>query len=179
MHGNPLGPEEVAAVKTKFGFDPNQSFYVPPQVAEFYRSFREKGKAQEEKWNSMFAEYEKQYPELAAEFKRRISGQLPHDWKKVLPTYKPTDPEKATRQHSQAAINALAKVIPDLVGGSADLNPSTLSYLDCSKDFQKNSHDGRNIRFGVREHAMAAVCNGLAAYGGIIPYCATFLNFIG
>jgi transketolase len=179
VHGSPLGPEEVAKVKTKFGLDPNQQFFVPPQVAEFYRSFREKGKAQEEKWNALFAEYQKQFPELAAEFNRRHDGKLPTDWKKVLPTFKPTDPEKATRQHSQTVINALAKVIPDLVGGSADLNPSTLSYLDCSKDFQKNSHEGRNIRFGVREHAMAAVCNGLAAYGGFVPYCATFMNFIG
>lgn len=179
VHGSPLGAEEIAKVKTKFGLDPNQSFNVPSQVGEFYRSFREKGKAHEDKWNALFAEYQKQYPELAAEFKRRLSGQLPADWKKVLPTFKPTDGEKATRQHSQTVINALGKIIPDLVGGSADLNPSTLSYLDCSKDFQKNSHEGRNIRFGVREHGMAAVCNGLAAYGGFVPYCATFMNFIG
>jgi transketolase len=97
----------------------------------------------------------------------------------VLPTFKSTDAAKATRQHGQTVINALAKVLPELVGGSADLNPSTLTYLDCSKDFQLKTPEGRNIRFGVREHGMAAICNGMAAYGGIIPYCSTFLNFIG
>jgi len=97
----------------------------------------------------------------------------------VLPSYKPEDPAKATRQFSQISINALAKVLPELVGGSADLNPSTLSYIDISKDFQKKTPEGRNIRFGVREHGMAAICNGLFAYGGFIPYGATFLNFIG
>jgi len=96
-----------------------------------------------------------------------------------LPTYKPEDPAKATRQFSQTVINNLAKVLPEMMGGSADLNPSTLSYMDCSKDYQKHSPDGRNIRFGVREHAMAAICNGIHAYGGFISYGATFLNFIG
>jgi len=128
---------------------------------------------------AMFHKYTEKYPKEAAELTRRMSGKLPDNWKSVLPTYKPEDPAKATRQFSQVVINALAKVLPEIVGGSADLNPSTLSYLDCSKDYQKHSPEGRNIRFGVREHAMASVCNGLIAYGGIISYGATFLNFIG
>jgi transketolase len=127
----------------------------------------------------------------AAEFIRRRDGKLPEGWKSVLPTYKAEDPAKATRQFSQTVINNLAKVLPEIVGGSADLNPSTLSYIDISKDYQKETPEGfwrekfptdllgRNIRFGVREHAMAAVCNGLHAYGGLISYGATFLNFLG
>jgi len=133
----------------------------------------------EAQWDKLVAQYAAQYPAEAAEFKRRLEGKLPADWKKVLPTYTEKDPAKGTRQFSQTVINNLAKVIPELVGGSADLNPSTLSYIDISKDFQKASPEGRNIRFGVREHGMAAIANGLAAYGGFIPYTATFFNFIG
>jgi len=96
-----------------------------------------------------------------------------------LPTYKPEDAAKATRQFSQSVIAKIAPIFPELIGGSADLNPSTLSYMDCSIDFQKKTPQGRNLRFGVREHGMAAICNGLIAYGAFISYGATFLNFIG
>jgi transketolase len=129
-------------------------------------------------WNDVLAQYEQKYPDVAKEFKRRVEGKLPDNWKSVLPTYKPEDPAKATRQFGQTVINKLAVALPELMGGSADLNPSTLTYLDCSTDYQKKSPQGRNIRFGVREHGMAAICNGLAAYGGFIPYGATFFNFI-
>jgi len=179
VHGSPLGNDDLAHVKTMFGFDPEKKFYIPEDVAAFYGQIKEKNKKLVSDWNALFEKYSATYPELAAEFKRRFAGKLPEDWKKVLPVYKPTDPEKATRQFSQTVIQNLSKVLPEMIGGSADLNPSTFTYMDCSKDFQKNSHDGRNIRFGVREHAMAAICNGIAAYGGCIPYCSTFLNFIG
>jgi len=179
VHGSPLGAEDVANVKKKLGFDPAQSFYVPEEVKAEYAKLKVKGKSLEDEWNALFEKYAAQYPDLAAELKRRIEGKLPADWKKALPTFKPEDPGKATRQFSQIVINSLGKAIPELIGGSADLNPSTLSYLDCSKDFQKKTPEGRNIRFGVREHAMAAICNGIVAYGGFISYAATFLNFIG
>jgi len=179
VHGNPLGAEDVAAVKKKFGFDPAQSFVVPPEAVNEFRKAVPRGEDLVNRWNDLFTRYKAQFPELAAELERRFSGKLPDNWRSVLPHYKPEDAAKATRQHSQAVINAVAKVLPELVGGSADLNPSTLSYLDCSKDFQKHSPEGRNIRFGVREHAMAAICNGISCYGGFRAYGATFLNFIG
>jgi len=179
VHGSPLGEEELANVKKKFGFDPAQKFYIPEEVQKKYAECKVKGAQVESEWNALFEMYKAQFPELAAEYVRRRDGKFPEGWKKVLPTYKPEDPAKATRQFSQTVINNLAKVLPEIVGGSADLNPSTLSYLDISKDYQKATPEGRNIRFGVREHAMAAVCNGLHAYGGMISYGATFLNFLG
>jgi len=179
VHGNPLGNDDLAFVKKKLGFNPEQSFHVPPEVVAHFQKKKEEGAHLEKQWNELFEKYSAAYPELAAEFKRRVEGKLPEGWRSVLPTYKPEDPAKATRQFSQTVINALSKVLPELFGGSADLNPSTLSYMDISKDFQKKTPEGRNVRFGVREHGMAAILNGLAAYGGFIPYGATFLNFIG
>jgi len=179
VHGSPLGEDGLVSAKKKFGFDPTKFFFIPDEVQQVYAKVKGNGKDLEDAWNTAFQKYKTQYPDLAADLARRISGKLPDNWKSVLPTYKPEDPAKATRQFSQTVINALAKVLPEMMGGSADLNPSTLSYMDCSKDFQKETPEGRNIRFGVREHAMAAICNGLAAHGGFIPYGATFLNFIG
>eukprot|EP01114_Cavostelium_apophysatum_P017233 TRINITY_DN506_c0_g1_i2.p1 TRINITY_DN506_c0_g1~~TRINITY_DN506_c0_g1_i2.p1 ORF type:complete len:747 (-),score=191.64 TRINITY_DN506_c0_g1_i2:76-2112(-) len=179
VHGSPLGAQEVANVKKKFGLPEDKLFYIPDEVKAEYDKLKAKGQATEEKWNALFKAYSAKYPAEAAEITRRLTDKLPENWKSVLPTYKPEDPAKATRQFSQTVINALGKALPELMGGSADLNPSTLSYLECSKDYQKETPAGRNIRFGVREHGMAAVCNGLHAYGGFIPYCATFLNFIG
>jgi len=179
VHGSPLGADDVKSVKQKLGFNPEETFVIPNDVKGLYAKKKLEGIEAEKNWNQLFEKYAAAYPEQAAEIKRRFSGQLPEGWKKALPTFKPEDAAKATRQFSQAVINAVGKVIPDLFGGSADLNPSTLSYLDCSIDFQKHSPQGRNVRFGVREHGMASICNGLAAYGGVIPYCATFLNFIG
>lgn len=104
---------------------------------------------------------------------------MPEGWDKDLPVYSPSDPAVATRTISGKILNIFAKRIPELFGGSADLNPSCFTYLLDDKDFQKGTYDQRNVRFGVREHAMSAICNGLAAYGGFIPFCSTFLNFIG
>jgi len=179
VHGAALGNEDIAQIKTKWGFDPNVNFHVPPEVAEHFLKQVETGKKHEEAWNQLFKGYSEKYPELSKELLRRMAGKLPDNWKSVLPTWKPTDPEKGTRQFSETIINKLSEVLPELVGGSADLNPSTLTYLKVSKDFQKGSYDGRNFRFGVREHGMAAFLNGLSAYGGLIPFGSTFLNFIG
>jgi len=126
----------------------------------------------------MFDRYAQQYPELAADFSRRFSGELPDGWEDLLPKFNGKG-ELATRKTSQECLLALSTKIPELFGGSADLNPSCFTYITSSKDFQKNTPEGRNVRFGVREHAMSAICNGIASYGGLIPYCSTFLNFIG
>jgi transketolase len=177
-HGSPLGDKEVAALKTKYGMDPNQFFVVPEDVLNEFRASKEKGRELEKAWHQLYQQYAAKYPELAAELQRRIDGKLPDNWKSVLPSWKPEDPKMATRQHSEIVLNKLAEKIPEIVGGSADLTPSTLTFLKCSKDFQKNSYDGRHFRYGVREHGMASLMNGMAAHGAVIPYGATFLNFI-
>jgi len=183
VHGAPLGPDEVAVVKKKFGFDPEQHFYVPEDVRKFYDGVRDRSAKSEADWNAMFSKYSAQYPQLAAEFQRRVKGDLPANWKDSLPRYTPSQPAIATRKLSETVLNAIAEHVPELVGGSADLTHSNLTRWKTAVDFQKDgklgNYAGRYFRFGVREHGMAAICNGLAAYGALIPFGATFLNFIG
>ena len=180
VHGAPLGAADVAHVKKHYGFDPEQSFYVSPEVSQFYQSFKAKGEEIEATWNELFASYKAKFPDLAREYERRLRRELPEDWKNRLPSY--TAPETkllATRHRSEQVLNSIADIFTELVGGSADLTPSNLTNLKCSEDHQRDNPGGRYIRFGVREHAMAAICNGLFAYGFFRPYCASFLNFIG
>eukprot|EP01040_Poterioochromonas_malhamensis_P009495 gene9495-10311_t len=180
VHGSPLGAKDLAQAKEKFGFDPTQSFVVPQKAYDYYQSKINHGKELVSQWNELLQSYAQHYPDLAKELNRRIAGQLPENWKNLLPKYSHTDTKAvATRSRSEEVINALAATVQELVGGSADLTPSNLTLLKCSGDFQKDTPQGRYLRFGVREHAMAAVCNGLFAHGGIRPYGATFLNFIG
>ena len=178
VHGSPLGAEDLANVKKQLGFDPEVSFHVADTVYKAYDR-TEKGAEDESKWNALFEQYKAKYPELAAELMRRFDNKYPENWKDALPKYSGEEGGDATRKLSQAALKTLFPVLPELVGGSADLNPSCLTYNNSSHDFQKGHHDGKNIRYGVREHAMAAISNGLAAYGGIIPYASSFLNFLG
>eukprot|EP01087_Luapelamoeba_hula_P004736 TRINITY_DN1467_c0_g1_i1.p1 TRINITY_DN1467_c0_g1~~TRINITY_DN1467_c0_g1_i1.p1 ORF type:complete len:683 (+),score=99.75 TRINITY_DN1467_c0_g1_i1:131-2179(+) len=179
VHGSPLGAEELASVKQKLGLDPSKHFYVPDAVAQFYSQFKKKGADAEAEWTQLFEKFRSAHPERAAELQRRVDAKLPENWEKDLPSWKPEDSAIATRQASGIVLNKLAERLPELFGGSADLNPSCLTYLKSSVDFQKNSFKGRNVRFGVREHAMAGICNGITAYGGLLPFCSTFLNFIG
>lgn len=184
VHGAPLGPEDIASVKKAFGLDPEKTFFVPDEVYGQYASIRRRGIQQESQWQQMFNNYASQYPQLAAEIKRRFSGELPKDVVAALPKYTPQDTPAATRKLSEMLLNKLAPVLPELVGGSADLTHSNLTKWKGSVDFQAPSsklgdYSGRYFRFGVREHGMAAICNGIAAYGGFIPFGATFLNFIG
>lgn len=180
VHGAPLGKADLAHVKEKFGFNPTESFVVRQAVYDYYHAHAAHGKLMNDEWDAMFGKYAEAHPALAADFQRRMSGHLPADWKSKLPTYSHTEAKAAaTRNRSEEVLNALALTIPELMGGSADLTPSNLTFLKCSGDFQHKTPAGRYIRFGVREHGMAAICNGLFAHGGIRPYCATFLNFIG
>jgi transketolase len=138
----------------------------------------------EAEWNAMYAKYAAQFPELASELDRRFNCQLPKNFKELLPVYTPADPAVATRKLSEVLLNKIADAVPELIGGSADLTGSNLTRWKTAKDLQHPStklgdFSGRYIRFGVREHAMAAICNGLHAYGGFIPFGATFFNFIG
>lgn len=179
VHGAPLGDESLAEVKKAFGFDPEQRFVIDDDVKGTYTAQGEAGAAAEKEWSALLEAYCTANPEKGAEFKRRIAGELPADIVDKLPRYSPSDKADATRSLSGKCLNVLAQHMPELVGGSADLTPSNKTLLKVSGDFQKDTPEGRYFRFGVREHAMAAMCNGMASYGGLVPYAGTFLNFIG
>ncbi|XP_061997951.1 transketolase, chloroplastic [Rosa rugosa] len=177
VHGAALGAKEVDATRQNLGW-PYEPFHVPEDVKSHWSRHTAEGSALEAEWNAKFAEYEKKYAEEAAELKSIITGELPAGWEKALPTYTPEVPADATRNLSQANLNALAKVLPGLVGGSADLASSNMTLMKMFGDFQKGTPEERNIRFGVREHGMGAICNGIALHSpGLIPYCATFFVF--
>ncbi len=177
IHGAALGAAEIAETRKNLGWD-HESFVVPEDALAHWRKAVERGAAAESDWNTTWQTYKDQYPEEAAEFDRQINYRLPEGWEKCLPTYTPEDKPVATRKTSEMTLNAIAEAVPELVGGSADLTHSNLTYLKCSTDFQKGSYAGRNLRFGVREHAMGAICNGIALHNtGLIPFDATFLVF--
>lgn len=176
-HGSPLGEEEVRRTKEGFGFPPNETFYVPSEALALFREALERGKIWEEEWNDRFAAYATEYPELAAEWRQALSGELPAGWQEALPQFAPSDGSLATRSASGRVLNALAPRLPGLIGGSADLAPSTETYLKGLHDFSPEHWEGRNLHFGVREHSMGAIINGMALYGGLRPYGATFLIF--
>jgi len=176
-HGSPLGADEVKLVKKFFGFDPEKSFDVPAEVKEFYHKAGEKGIDKEAKWNKLFADYKAQFPELAEEYELATKGELPKGWADDLPVFKATDPKVATRVASGKALNALAAKIPYLIGGAADLAPSTETNLKAFDSFTSENRGGRNFHFGIREHAMGSALNGMALTAGVIPFGATFLMF--
>ncbi|KAK4723943.1 hypothetical protein R3W88_026722 [Solanum pinnatisectum] len=177
VHGSALGAKEVEATRNNLGW-PYEPFHVPEDVKSHWSRHTPEGAALETEWNAKFAEYEKKYPEEAADLKSIITGELPAGWEKALPTYTPESPADATRNLSQQNLNALAKVLPGFLGGSADLASSNMTLLKMFGDFQKNTPEERNLRFGVREHGMGAICNGIALHSlGLIPYCATFFVF--
>ncbi|CAK5279595.1 unnamed protein product [Mycena citricolor] len=183
VHGSPLKADDIVALKTKFGFSPEEKFVVPADVYASYAEVASRGAAAEASWNSLFAAYAQKYPAEHAELSRRIAGELPDGWEKALPVYTPADAAQASRKLSEIALTKLTPVLPELMGGSADLTGSNLTKVKGSVDFQPpstklGSYAGTYIRYGVREHAMGAIANGLAAYGGIIPFVATFLNFV-
>lgn len=177
VHGAALGGDEVEATRKNLGWE-YEPFVVPDDALKHFRKAVERGSAAEAAWNQTLADYKAKYPEQAADFEQITSGKLQEGWEKVLPTYTPEDKGVATRKHSQTTLNALAPVLPQLIGGSADLAPSNLTLLNISGDFQKGQYENRNLRFGVREHGMGAICNGIALHNsGLIPYGATFLIF--
>jgi transketolase len=174
-HGAPLGADEVRLTKEAYGWDPDRSFYVPDEAAALFRAAIPAGEAWVAEWDARMAAYESAYPALAAEFRRRMERTLAAGWDTDLKTYD-TGSEVATRNASQDAIQALAGRVPELFGGAADLSESNLTDIKGEPDFSPEV-PGRNLRFGVREHAMGGIANGLAYHGGFIPYVATFLNF--
>lgn len=178
-----LKADDLQALKTKFGFPPDQTFHIPKETYGVYGAIAERGATLEAQWDSLLATYAEAYPKEHAELTRRIAGELPLGWEKTLPVYTPADAAQASRKLSELVLTAITPALPELLGGSADLTGSNLTRVKGVEDFQPpstglGSYKGTYIRYGVREHAMGAIGNGLAAYGGIIPFVATFLNFV-
>jgi len=176
-HGAPLGVEDIKLTKQFYGVPADKDFYVPEEVLENCRKALRYGKGFEQSWQDIFNTYKTEYPEHADKFVDAISGFLTEGWDADIPQFSPEDGPVATRAASGQTLNAIADNLPALMGGSADLAPSNKTYLNCSTDFQKNAWDGRNIRFGVREHAMGAIMSGMYLHSGIRPYGGTFLVF--
>jgi transketolase len=177
VHGMPLGPDEVKKTKENLGWPLEPDFHVPEDVLAHYRAAVGEGEKKEKAWNDLLRAYEMKFPDLAAQWRRFWAKELPRDWEKALPAIKPDAPAEPTRKTSGTVINALAPIVLNLIGGSADLEPSTNTYMKGVPDQQASTPGGRNIRFGVREHAMGAVVNGMAYHGGLIPFGGTFLTF--
>ncbi|KAF2011538.1 transketolase [Aaosphaeria arxii CBS 175.79] len=183
VHGNPLKPDDVKHVKSLFGFDPEKFFVVPQEVYDLYHEHAAAGAAAEQEWNTLFEKYGKEYPDLHKDLARRLRGDLPEGWEKKLPVYTTSDPAIASRKLSEAVLEAIHDAVPELLSGSADLTGSNNTIWKGAVDFQPPSTglgdwSGRYLRYGVREHGMGAIMNGLAAYGTVIPAAGTFLNFV-
>ncbi len=176
-HGAPLGADEIKLVKKFYGVPEDKDFYVPDEVLEDCRKALNFGEGFEQAWQNTFDTYKGQYKEHAAKFVDAISGYLTDGWDVKIPVFKVEDGPVATRAASGQVLNAIADNLPVLMGGSADLAPSNKTFLTCSTVFQKDAWEGRNIRFGVREHAMASIMSGMVLHSGIRPYGGTFLVF--
>ncbi len=176
-HGAPLGEEEVRRTKEQMGWPPDARFYVPDEVLAHFRTALDAGAEAQAAWQSRFARYRDAHPDLAAEWERRLTGQLLDGWDEALPHFAPGDGPLATRAAGGEVLAALAPGLPELVGGSADLHPSTKTYLKAYETIRKGEYEGRNLHFGVREHAMAGIVSGLALHGGFRLYGSTFLIF--
>jgi transketolase len=176
-HGAPLGADEVSLTKQALGWPVEPPFYVPAEALAHFREAVERGRTWEEDWRARFAAYQQEHAELAAELETVWAGKLPADWQAKLPTFSPADGATATRVASGKVLNAVAPFIPTLVGGSADLAGSNDTTLKGPSFFDAEHPDGRNFHFGVREHAMGAILNGLALHGELRPYGGTFLIF--
>jgi len=175
-HGAPLGKEEVILTKQNLGWPADKEFYVPEEVYALFADFRRRWTAERQAWEERFAAYAREYPKEAELLQTLWNNQLPAGWEEHLPPLR-SEGKEATRNSSGVVLNAIAPYLPTLMGGSADLAPSNKTYLKGAGDFQAGSYHGRNLRFGVREHAMGAILNGLALHKGPIPYGGTFLVF--
>jgi transketolase len=175
-HGEALGPENVRKSKEELGWPLEPDFYVPDDVLAFYRQVGEKGAELEAGWKQTYDAWKRTNPPLAEALERALRGEVPSDlpW----PTFDAENGSVATRDAGGAVMNAIAMSLPELVGGSADLDPSTKTYLKNCGDFEPGNYGGRNIHYGVREHTMAACTNGIALHGGLLPFAATFFNFV-
>jgi transketolase len=176
-HGEPLGADEVRLTKEALGWPLEPAFHVPDEARERFRQAAGRGAKSRVDWHERFEAYRREYPELGAEFERRQRGNLPDGWDAKIPVFSAEDGAVATRDAGGKVMNAIAERVPELLGGSADLAPSTKTWLKGFSAFTREDRAGRNLHFGVREHAMGAVVNGMAYHGGFIPFGATFLAF--
>ena len=175
-HGEPLGAENIKAMKENLGWK-QEDFYVPVEVYSNMDNYINAGVEKENSWNSLFEAYQNEYPELAAEYSKWMSGEIDSEALLNNEDFWNFDKEMATRESSGIIINRLAELIPNFIGGSADLAPSNKTYMAGKGDFSAEDRSGRNLHFGVREHAMAAIANGMYAHGGLKVFCATFFVF--
>ena len=176
-HGEPLGSDNVKKTKEKLGWPLEPDFYVPDDVLAFYRATGEAGGRAQASWQQTYDAWKSAHPQLAAQLERTIAGALPESLPWPAFTAENGD-NLATRESGGIVINAIAKALPELIGGSADLDPSTKTYMKDCGDFEPGSYAGRNVHYGVREHAMAGINNGIAVHGGLLPFGATFFNFV-
>lgn len=176
-HGAPLGEAEVRLTKKNLNWDENASFLVPEEALAVFRKCLDAGAGIESAWMEKFSVYIKKHPDMAKKWADAMSGYLTDGWDAEIPQYTPADKPVSTRVASGKVLNAIAKNLPTLMGGSADLAPSNMTFLDGMPEFQKDHYEGRNIRFGVREHALGAILSGLFLHNGIRPYGGTFLVF--
>ncbi len=176
-HGSPLGDEEIKLTKKNLGWPEDKTFYVPDVVTEFFESLSGQFNKYEEDWNNLFREYQTHYPDEAQKFKEIMNGNYGDEWKQKLPLFEDDGTKIATRAASGKVLNAVASALPTLIGGSADLAPSNNTFLKGFANFSASDKGGRNFHFGIREHGMASILNGMALYGGVIPYGGTFLIF--
>ena len=176
-HGSPLGEEEVKLTKQNLNWPDDKYFYIPGEVSEHFKEVRKKGEEYEAEWNKLFQSYKKKYPSEAEQFLKIMKGDLGNGWKKALPVFENVNEKLATRAASGKVINAIAEYLPMLIGGSADLEPSNNTMIKGIGKFSADDRSGKNFHFGIREHGMASIMNGMALYGGIIPYGGTFLVF--
>ena len=176
-HGEPLGPDELKLTKENLEWPLEPECYIPEETLDQFRRTADKGKALEEEWAARFQAYEKAEPELVREWKEWMAGKLPDGWSQNLPSFPPDPKGAATRATSGTVLNAIAPSLPNLIGGSADLAPSNKTMIKGAEAFQGNQYQGRNLHFGVREHGMGSLMNGMALHGGLMPYGGTFLIF--
>jgi transketolase len=176
-HGEPLGSDEVVAAKESLGWPTEPTFHVPAEAAQHFRQMAARGAQERADWHERFEAYRQAFPAEGAEFERRQRGQLADGWDDALPVFTAADGGMATREAGGKVMNAIARAVPELMGGSADLAPSTKTWLDGQGTFSASERSGRNLHFGVREHAMGAIMNGMAYHGGFVPYGSTFLTF--
>jgi len=176
-HGSPLGEEEVKLTKKKLKWTGDKTFFIPDEVAEHFSDVKTKGRKIEDDWNKLFYDYKSKYPAEAEQFLKIMNNEFGDEWKSKLPSFSDVSENIATRSASGKVINSIEKELPTFIGGSADLAPSTNTLMKDETDFSATDRSGRNFHFGVREHGMASILNGMAIYGGIIPYGATFLIF--
>ena len=176
-HGSALGPDEVALTKKALGYPSQEPFYVAPEALRFWREAAKRRAKSEDEWKQTYEAYKSRNPALERELQRRLRGELPNGWEEAIPIFTLKDGNVASRAASGAVINAIAKKLPELLGGSADLASSTNTIIKGEPSFSAENYAGRNFHFGIREHGMGSIMNGMSLTGGMIPYGATFLIF--